>query len=89
MFSSDSMKIVLSMTILVITIRIQLYLKPYRKEENNKVEILAVTAGLVTLMSSLLFISDEPVVFINICMVIFIIFINTLFILEWFYEVLF
>jgi predicted outer membrane repeat protein len=81
----DLMKVMISAVILYITIRIQLYLKPYKKEENNMIEILALTAGQVTLLSSVVFNSDESVGFINLFILIFIVSINVKFLLEWFY----
>jgi hypothetical protein len=83
---SDTLKVLFSATLLYLTIRLQLYLKPYKEEGNNKIEILALTAGLVTLLSSIVFISEESVGFIDICLLIFILLINLKFILEWLYR---
>jgi hypothetical protein len=83
---SDTLKVLFSATLLYLTIRLQLYLKPYKEEGNNKIEILALTAGLVTLLSSIVFISEKSVGFIDICLLIFIILINLKFILEWLYR---
>lgn len=35
--------------LLVILLRFQMYVKPYRLEENNKIEMLAVMTGMITL----------------------------------------
>jgi hypothetical protein len=83
---SDTLKVLFSATLLYLTIRLQLHLKPYKEEGNNKIEILALTAGLVTLLSSIVFISEKSVGFIDICLLIFIILINLKFILEWLYR---
>ena len=85
---SDTLKVLFSATLLYLTIRLQFYLKPYKEEYNNKLEILALTAGLVTLLSTVIFISDESVGFINLCLLIFIILINAKFLLEWVYRLL-
>jgi CDP-diglyceride synthetase len=85
---SDILKVMFSVLILYSTIRLQLYLKPYQNDEYNKIEILSLISGLVIVLSTLLFTSDESVQFINLCILILIILINTKFILEWLYQVL-
>jgi uncharacterized membrane protein len=85
---SDTLKILLSSSLLYLTIRLQIYLKPYKDEENNKIEILALTAGLTTLLSSIIFISEDSVSFINFGILIMIIIVNMKFILEWTYQIL-
>jgi hypothetical protein len=85
---SDTLKILFSWSLLYLTIRLQIYLKPYKDEENNKIEVLALTAGLVTLLSSLIFISKESVGYINLIVLIVLIAINAKFLLEWAYKML-
>jgi hypothetical protein len=85
---SDTLKILFSATLLYITIRLQIYLKPYRDEANNKIEILALTSGLVTLLSSIVFISEDSVALLDLCLLIMIVIINAKFILEWSYKMI-
>jgi hypothetical protein len=63
-------------------------LKPYKNEMNNKIEMLALTAGLVTLLSSLIFILDNSVDFLDIAVLFFLVLLNLKFIIEWIYQVL-
>ena len=50
-----SFQIVFSTSILIITWKVQDYLKPYKKNTNNDIEILALNAGVVTLLSGLVY----------------------------------
>ena len=85
---NDTMKILFSSTMLVVTARIQMSLDPYRDSDNNKIELLAVTAGLITLMSSLIFLQEDSVDVLNVILLIFVIAINLKFILEWTYKMI-
>ena len=85
---SDSMKILFSLTLLLISARIQIYLQPYKDPENNKIELLAIVSGLVTLMSALIFVQEESVSILNIIVLIMVIILNVKFILEWIYKML-
>jgi hypothetical protein len=46
---SDTLKVLFSATLLYLTIRLQLHLKPYKDEGNNKIKICALNSGLVSL----------------------------------------
>ena len=46
-------KILTALIILLALFRVQLYLKPYKLEENNKAEMLAILAGILTLFSGI------------------------------------
>ena len=52
-------KILISLMILLFTFRIQVRLKPYKNDNYNNIEILAIFAGSITLFSGLIFINDE------------------------------
>ena len=52
-------KIMIIVIVLIITIRIQTYLKPYKDQENDEIELLAVHAGCFTVFSALIFSYDE------------------------------
>ena len=82
----DLLKALLSTVIISTTIRIQIYLRPYRDEDHNKLELLAMVSGLVTVMSSLTFTQEDTVSFIEIFNVLLIIAINAIFLLEWIYK---
>ena len=82
----DLLKVLLSTVIIFTTIRVQIYLKPYRDEDHNKLELLAMVSGLVTVMSSLIFTEENNVSFIEIAIVLLIIAINAIFMIEWIYK---
>lgn len=78
--------IMISVVILVITIRLQLFLKPYKDPLNNKVEIYALIAGTVTLFSGVIFYRENNQnQSLNLIILIFIFLVNVKFIVEWFY----
>ena len=81
--SNNSLKVVLSSIMLIVTGRLQTYLRPYRNEEHNKVELYAIIAGVVTILSGLVFIQKDEVVLLNICILIVILVLNVLFIFNW------
>jgi hypothetical protein len=82
---SSNLKLLLSMVIVSITGRVQIYLKPYRDEQNNEVEILALVAGMITMISGL--VSSQPDVndSLNLIFTILVFISNSLFILNWTY----
>lgn len=47
--SSSFYQVMVSLTILIIVIRLQIYLEPYKLEQNNKIEIHGIIAGTLTL----------------------------------------
>ena len=73
------------MTVLIVSSRLEFYLKPYKREENTKVEILAIMAGVVTMNSGLVYSQDETISFLNLIVLIFVIVFNLFFVIEWTY----
>ena len=45
-----TLKVLVSIIILIISARLQLRLKPYRKSQNNDVELFAIAAGVITML---------------------------------------
>ena len=82
---SDNLKIAVSSLTLIITGRLQLQLKPYKNNDNNKIEFLAIVAGVVTILSSFIFTEKQKVNTLNNTIVIFVIMLNIIFILQWVY----
>jgi hypothetical protein len=83
----DHTKIIISCFILTATARLQIKLMPYKNVENNRLEILAITACLVTLLSYLAFLEDDKIDFINTLFLVLLITLNAKFILEWTYRI--
>ena len=82
---SPTLKVLVAISILIVSARIQIKLKPYRKHQNNEVELLAIVAGVITMLCGFMFSQTETVGFINIVFLILIIIINIKFLLEWIY----
>ena len=82
---SLTLKMLAAISILIVSARIQIKLKPYRQHQNNEVELLAIIAGIITMLCGFMFSQDETVGFINIIFFIIIIVINIKFLLEWIY----
>ena len=81
-----SYRIMIATIIILIILRIQIRLHPYKDEKNNKIEILGTIAGMITLFWSILFIeSDENIEFFKIFIAVIMFITNILFILHWTY----
>ena len=52
-------RILIAVIILVVTIRLQIYLKPFKVEKNNKIELMAVSVGCITLFSGVIFTQND------------------------------
>ena len=79
------LRILVSAAVLIFTMRLQKSLQPYKNEDNNTIELYALVAGTVTLMTGLVFNSENGVASINMLFLIMLICLNTKFILEWIY----
>ena len=80
-----NLQIAISSSILMVTIRAQVTLRPYKREENNKAEIIAVFTGFSTITGSLIFMEDDGNDILNLVVYIMILFLNFYFIMTWFY----
>ena len=79
-------RIMTAVIILLITFRVQTYLNPYKKTEYNNIEILALLAGSLTLLSGVVFTSDEDQnTVLNLFILIAVILFNISFIFRWIY----
>ena len=79
-------KIMILVVILIITIRIQTRLQPYKDQENDEIELLAVNVGCFTIFSALIFSYDDfNLGWFNTILFVAIVAINIVFILKWFY----
>jgi len=61
----------------------QLYLKPYKNENNNQAEFLAIVSGVVTILSGLVFTEDEQNNALNNVILIAAIILNIMFCIKW------
>lgn len=80
--------------ILIGLFRVQQHLHPYKLEENNQIEMLAIITGMVTLFGAILFIDvsdedDEDIEGLQVFSLVAIIFVNIYFILRWFHVFLY
>ena len=70
-------------------IRLQKKLKPYKLEENNQIEMIALCTGALTLYSGFIFtIEDGSVSFLYNLALIFVFAFNVFFILSWAFLIL-
>ncbi|CAI2363934.1 unnamed protein product [Moneuplotes crassus] len=82
-------RIMSAVIILVFMLRVQESLKPYKFEENNKVEILAVLSGMVTIFGAIISLDNtndqeiEDIPFLRVISVSLILTANVYFLLRW------
>ena len=74
-----------SILFLVILFRVQIRIKPYKFEQNNLIEMLAINAGMITLFGGIIFIeqTSSNILFLQMFALVFILLINVYFILRW------
>lgn len=82
-FLDTSMRVLVTVVILVMTIRIQISVKPYKEEKINLLEISAVYAALPTLCSALVFQIENSNDNLNILIVLIIIAFHSNFLFNW------
>lgn len=83
---SSVYKIMTAIIVLIVSFRIQVYLKPYKDPKNNDIEIAGLLAGALTLFSSIIFTrEDGQVQGINAIILIVIFLINFKFMVQWTY----
>ena len=80
---SPQYKIMISVTILTITARIQINLNPYKNQKHSEIEMLAIIAGTTTLFSGLVYTSANIVDILNTLILSVIFILNIYFILDW------
>ncbi|CAI2376021.1 unnamed protein product [Moneuplotes crassus] len=80
-----TLKIGFSILIMGISERVENYLKPYKLPENNKIEILAIIAGILTLNVNLIYEQNESINHLNASLLILLVAFNLHFILQWIY----
>lgn len=83
-FYKSSTGILVVVSLLTLNIRLQIALKPYKESYNNNIEIQAVSAGLVTIYTGLIFTQDSSSVF-KVSVFVFAMLVNAWFILGWAY----
>ncbi|CAI2365361.1 unnamed protein product [Moneuplotes crassus] len=83
-----TVSISLSLMILIVTARVQLYLKPYRNREHSKIEFLAMMAGVCTITAALIYSQDKQNEVLNIFVLLSVISFNLKFIMEWLFLLL-
>ena len=79
----DTFKIAFASVILIISGRFQMSLKPYKNKDNNEIELLAITTGVLTILSSLIFAEEDKVTTINNFVIFTIIILNIIFLTQW------
>ena len=75
----------ISLFIIVASARLQIYLKPYKKSANSQVEFLGLMAGMVTIISGVIFSGKNQINSLNAFILMIMIVVNLKFVLEWLY----
>ena len=83
-----SVIVTVSLLILLGSGRLGLYLKPYKKSANSKLEFLAIMASVSTIISGVIFSEKNQIDFLNVIILAIMIIINLKFMLEWLYLLL-
>ena len=79
-------QVLISVILLVITIRVQVLLKPYANQENNDIEVLSVSVGCFTLLSAIIFsYNGHNLEWFNSMLFLSIVVINIIFLSKWSY----
>jgi len=72
-----------------LVLRIQQRINPYKDPENNKIEMMAIMAGIITLYSALIFVTEEEEVsYIYNFALLLLFIVNIVFLLHWIYLLL-
>ena len=85
---STTYRIIFSVTLLIVLIRIQERLRPFKSEANNKIEIKSTIAGTIVLYCGILFeetSNEEGFEGFSRMAFMFLIVVNVMFILDWLY----
>ena len=85
---STTYRVIFSVTLLIILIRIQERLKPFKSDTNNKIEIKSTIAGTIVLYCGILFeetSNEEGFEGFSRMAFMFLIVVNVMFILDWLY----
>ncbi|CAI2362130.1 unnamed protein product [Moneuplotes crassus] len=76
-------RIVFETMILFITSRVQISLKPYKEEKHNKIEVLAINACIMTILSDLTFSESAKVESLDTCELLLALIAHSIFVGHW------
>ena len=77
-------RVILSVIVLLIIFRFQIYLKPYKDQINNEIEMKAILVGSFTIYCGIIFISEASnFTLMNMILLVLLITSNTYFVLDW------
>lgn len=82
---SLNLKMLVSILVLIIFSRVQVKLLPYNDPENNDIELSAINAGIITILSGMLYSQEEEVKSINFLLFMICIVLNINFLANWVY----
>ena len=82
---SISMKFLVAGFMLTIFVRLQDYLKPYKDDAYNSVEILGTSAGIITIGSGLIYSQNTNNEFLDLIILVIVIAFNIYFFIQWTY----
>ncbi|CAI2377172.1 unnamed protein product [Moneuplotes crassus] len=85
---TKTVSIFISLSVLLITSRLQVSIRPYKNRHHSRVEYFAVIGGVFSITAALLYSQTDQIPWLNDCVLGIILVINSKFILEWVYLVL-
>ena len=77
------LQIVFSSILLMVNVRLIIILKPYKRMENNNIEIQALLTESITILSTLIFLLEDEIVFLNGITLFLVLFLNIIFLMRW------
>ena len=82
---SMSMKFLVAGFVLIIFVRLQDYLKPYKDDAYNSVEILGTSTGIITIGSGLIYSQNNTNDSLDLIVLVIVIVFNSYFFMQWIY----
>lgn len=73
----------LSLILLVTSARLEIWIKPYKNNEHNHLEFLAIMAGVTVITAAMVYSQDDQEQVLNAFVLIGVFFVNLRFLLEW------
>lgn len=74
-----------SLVVIVMLLRLQYKLNPYKSDDNNNIELMSLKAALITIASGLIFVQENQVGWFQLMIVIVLFFANGYFLVNWIY----
>lgn len=81
-------RLLFAASVLLLFTRLNGFLRPYKEETFNSLEIMSYNSGIIILISGLIYSQDEEVSVLNLIFMIIALVVNAYFVLSWAYQLL-